>query len=115
MEHPPEPDNSASMSQQRKDGNKAVFQANGLVDVGDANVFTGLSGLRRLEIVRNKPKIRRQRIGILGQQPPVQQPPYGWRKEDNFGKRRIAAWKMGRKSNTDLEVGSEKCWARAEI
>jgi len=45
------------------------------LQVGDANVFTGLSGLRRLEIVRTKPKIRRQRIGILGQQPPVQQPP----------------------------------------
>jgi len=43
------------------------------LQVGDANVFTGLSGLRRLEIVRNGIKIRRQRIGILGQLPPVEQ------------------------------------------
>lgn len=40
------------------------------LQVGDANVFTGLSGLRRLEIVRNRAKIRR---GIQFQQPPVEQ------------------------------------------
>jgi len=40
------------------------------LQAGDASVITGLSGLRRLEIVRNRAKIRR---GIQFQQPPVEQ------------------------------------------
>ena len=53
------------------------YEVNSLLlhlQVGDAHIFAGLSGLRRLEIVRNRAaKIRREWGGIVSQQPLIEQ------------------------------------------